>query len=192
MDDISILKEMLKNAATIPLGNHPQDSDKKLVNLTEDDPSSDGYSITVNGMPNDMEVIVIKADEFKSPDSVFAGLKGECKRADFIIIINDDLRKVIIYIEMKARNKTSSEADIIKQLNGAKCFLSYCREIGNTFWNKRDFLKDYGERYVTFRNISISKKTTRTQPTTGIHDRPDKMLKINSPNHLNLKHLIGC
>ncbi|MEI7868140.1 MAG: hypothetical protein WCI11_09620 [Candidatus Methylumidiphilus sp.] len=192
MDDIAILKELLKHNATISLEDSIYDGNKKFINLIEHDLSADGYSITVNGMPNDTEVIVIKADEFKSPDSVFAGLKGECKRADFIIIINNGIKKVIIYIEMKAKKTTSSEAEIIKQLYGAKCFLSYCREIGKTFWNKNDFLKNYSERYVTLRNISMSKRQTRTKPNTGIHDRPEKMLKISSPKYLHLNNLIGC
>ena len=190
MSDIRILKEMLNDTATVSLEEYPLGSKKKVVKLIEQD-SSANYSITLSGMPDDAEVIVIKADMFSSPNAVFNGSKGECKRADFVIIIHLGNKKIILCIEMKARSSTSSEQEIIQQLKGARCFIAYCQEIGKTFWEESDFLNGYSDRYVSIRNIGIPKKTTRMDPKTGIHDRPDRMLKINSPNYLQLNHLIG-
>uniref|UniRef100_UPI0020C4BDE0 hypothetical protein n=1 Tax=Oscillatoria sp. HE19RPO TaxID=2954806 RepID=UPI0020C4BDE0 len=110
MGDIAILKEMLQDTATVPLEerNH-----KKQVTLAEPAPAN--YSVTLYGMPKEDEVIIIKADAFTSPNTVFKGKHGECKRADFIIIADTEKIKVILCIEMKA-GKGDTEANIIKQL----------------------------------------------------------------------------
>jgi hypothetical protein len=185
MSDIAILKQMIKETATVPL----EDSyGKKHVTLTEPPPAN--YSVTINGMPDENEVIVIKADAFSSPNTVFKGKLGECKRADFVIVADTEKKKVILCIEMKA-GKGGTEAEIIQQLKGAKCFIAYCREIGQSFWDQQNFLKDYVYRFVSIREISISKQKTRIELPTGSHNRPDRMLKISSPHYLQFNHLIG-
>ncbi|ARI81536.1 hypothetical protein [Microcystis aeruginosa] len=112
---------------------------------------------------------------------IFTGNKGECKRADFIIIANTPTEKVILCLEMK--KSRDSNSSIIKQLKGAECFVSYCREIGRLFWNQPDFLQDYQYRFVSIKNISISKTTTSSRKPSQkseIHDQPEKMLKISA------------
>ncbi len=185
MSDIAILKEMIQKTATIPLEDR---HNKKQVTLAEPPPAN--YSVTIYGMPANDEVIIIKADTFSSPNTVFKGNHGECKRADFVIIADTDNKKVILCIEMKA-GKGGSETDIIQQLKGAQCFVAYCREIGQSFWNQQDFLQRYKYRFVSIRDISISKKKTRTERSIGTHNRPDRMLKISSPNRLEFNHLVG-
>jgi hypothetical protein len=152
--------------------------DSYLLKLTE---TQDNYSFVVNGMPKLDEVIVIKLDEFFDVRRIFTGSKGECKRADFIIIANTTSEKVILCLEMKKSRDDNSS--IIKQLKGAKCFVSYCREIGRLFWNQPDFLQDYQYRFVSIKNISISKTTTSSRQfyqKSEIHDQPEKMLKISA------------
>ncbi|NEP60630.1 MAG: hypothetical protein F6K31_27135, partial [Symploca sp. SIO2G7] len=120
------------------------------------------------------------------------GKRGECKRADFVIIADTDnkkVRKVILCIEMKA-GKGGTESEIIQQLKGAQCFVAYCREIGQLFWNQKNFLKGYEYRFVSLRDISIAKKTTRTSAKIGTHDCPERMLKITSPHHLQFNRLV--
>ncbi|VXD16045.1 conserved hypothetical protein [Planktothrix serta PCC 8927] len=182
MSDIAILKQMIKETATVPLENH---YNKKKVILREPPPAN--YSVTIHGMPEDNEVIIIKADNFNLAYEVFQGKKHECKRADFVIIANTETQKVIVCIEMKA-GKGGLEEEIIQQLKGAQCFVAYCREIGQLFWNNRNFLKGYKYRFISIKNISVSKKPSRTK--TAIHDRPERMLKISSPKHLEFNHLI--
>jgi hypothetical protein len=80
--------------------------DSYLLKLTE---TQDNYSFVVNGMPKPDEVIVIKLDEFFDVRRIFTGSKGECKRADFIIIANTTSEKVILCLEMKkSRDDNSS------------------------------------------------------------------------------------
>lgn len=191
MSDIAILKAMLKDTARVALEATYHKDKRRAVKLNESDPAG-GYSVTIAGLPEDSEVVVIKADEFPAHalKTVFADIKGECKRADFVIIVNDDTRRVIIYIELKARGTTSKESEIIQQFKGARCFIGYCQQIGKIFWEAPDFLEGYDERYVSIRNISISKKPSRIEPEAGLHDRPDRMLKILYADYLQLRGLI--
>ena len=186
MSDIIILKEMLQESLIASLNPHPYDINKKQVILSEPDAN---YSVTI-GVPNESEVIVIKTDAFKAPTTTFKSSKHECKRADFVIIINSDKHQKIIFIELKAKSTTSKESDIILQFKGARCFITYCQEIGKLFWDEPNFLENYAYRYVSIRNIGLPKKPTRNKihPT---HDLPEKMLKIGAPNRLILNQLIG-
>jgi hypothetical protein len=179
MSDIAILKEMIRDCAIVELEYKKEyKRDSYLLKLTE---TQDNYSFVVNGMPKPDEVIVIKLDEFFDVRRIFTGSKGECKRADFIIIANTTSEKVILCLEMKKGKKSNTW--ITKQLKGAKCFVSYCREIGRLFWNQPDFLRDYQYRFVSIKNISISKTTTSSRQfsqKSEIHDQPEKMLKISA------------
>ncbi len=179
MSDIAMLKEMIKDCAIVDLEYQKEyKRDIYLLKLTE---TQDNYSFVVNGMPKPDEVIVINLDEFFDVRKIFTGNKGECKRADFIIIANTTSEKVILCLEMKKGK--DSNTSIIKQLKGAKCFVSYCREIGRLFWNQPDFLQDYQYRFVSIKNISISKTTTSSRKPSQkseIHDQPEKMLKISA------------
>ena len=184
MSDIAILKEMIQESAKVPL---VEDSyGKKKVTLREPPPAD--YSVTIHGMPNDDQVIIIKADAFPAPKTVFIGSKGECKRADFVIIA-DGKKKVILCIEMKA-GKGESETDIIAQLKGAKCFVAYCREIGQLFWNKPNFLKDYEYRFVSIKNIKINKTSTRFDPTPHFFSDIQILKRIGS--YFQFNDLIQC
>lgn len=182
MPDINMLHELIKDTAKQALVDS---YGKKQTILTE--PQCPGVSVTISGLPDN--VIVIKADAFVSPGTVFKGSRGECKRADFVIVADTGNKKVIVCIEMKATN--DGEKEIIQQLTGAQCFVGYCQEIGKAFWNQPDFLKGYVYRFVSISQISIAKNKTRINRQTGIHDRPDRMLKIAYPHHLQFNHLAG-
>ncbi|AFY74023.1 hypothetical protein Syn7502_01996 [Synechococcus sp. PCC 7502] len=142
MSDIAIFQELIKEIALVPL------TDNKVV-LKE--PELSDCFVTIHGMPDEDEVIIIKADTFKSPDSVFKGEHGECKRADFIIVADTNTKKVIICVELKKTK--NDEKSIIKQLIGAKCFVLYCQEIGKSFWRQPNFLRDYQYRFVSINHI---------------------------------------
>lgn len=184
MTDIQILHELIKESARVPFDNN-QDKNKKEIKLTE--PQHSNSSVTIYGLPDN--AIIIKADMFKSPDTIFAGSKGECKRADFVIIADAKSKKVILCIEMKAVK--GERAAVVQQLKGAQCLVAYCREIGRTFWHQRNFLEGYEYRFVSIGHTSITKKKTRIDRQPGVHDRPEKMLKIYSPHHLCFKQLAG-
>lgn len=183
MTDFDILEQMMKAAVTIP---KELKGDKYTVTL--DEPRTEGSRVVIHGMPEGS--LVIKIDEFTSPDSVFNNYKGECKRADYAIIANTGKKNVIVFIEMKKTKDAPGE--IIKQLHGARCFLSYCREIGKTFWNENAFLDRYRDRFVSIGHLSIAKRKTRFSRQSGVHDRPERMLKIDWPHHIVFNRLAGA
>lgn len=182
VSDIYILNKMIKDNAKIS----PEENYGKLkVKLTE--PQHPDSSATIFGLPND--AIIIKVDAFKSPDTIFNCSNGECKRSDFVIIANTDNKKVIIHIEMKAA-KGKKKKHIINQLKGANCFVAYCQKIGQEFWNKPDFLKDYNTRFVAIVHTRIGKSKTRAERKPCIHDSPENVL-IMPLHHLVFDHLAG-
>ena len=180
MEDIEILSQMIKGAARVQLS---VEYNKPRVILTE--PREPDSTVIINNMPFD--ALIIKVDAFKSPDDIFNGNKGECKRADYVIISYE--KKRIIYIEMK--KSKDSWRQIVCQLRGARCFVVYCQEIGKAFWQEKDFLQNYKHRFVSISHTSIPKRKTRIERKSGKHDSPEKAMKVSWPNHLQFNHLAG-
>jgi hypothetical protein len=187
MSDIAILKEMLKPESTLALDEH-QNGRRLNYSVTLKE-SSDNYSVKIEGMPKHEDVIVINPESF-NPSTILNAANGQCKRADFVIVADTDLEKMVICIEMK---KTKDEnKKIIQQLNGAKCFVAYCREIGKAFWGQQNFLDAYQYRFIRIGRISISKRTTRLKKKVNseLHDTPEKMLKIVYQPVLQFNYLV--
>jgi hypothetical protein len=74
-----------------------------------------------------------------------------------VIIADTGRKKVILCIELKA-GKGGQTHEILQQLEGARCFTEYCKEIGESFWNRPEFLTGYEYRFVSIKNISVKKK----------------------------------
>ncbi len=178
MSDRQILSELIAESAQVSHENHVYG--QRVVKLQE--AGVEGSLSEIRNIPSD--ALVIKADAFPAPRAFFKGEKGECKRADFIIISEE--KRVILYIELKAGEKDASH--IIKQLKGASCVISYCREIGKQFWGEAQFLDDYTHRYIGMVNLSISKKPSRYK-SAPLHDSPERFMKISSPHHLQFREL---
>lgn len=187
MSDITILKEMIKQESTVLLDEYQSGRRLKYsVTLQE---WKDNYSVKIDGMPTPENVIVINPESF-NPSKIFSANNGQCKRADFIIIAHTKLEKIVICIEMK---KTKDEnKKIIQQLNGAKCFITYCREVGKVFWGQQNFLDTYQYRFITIGRISISKSRTnfRRRVSSELHDCPERMLKISHSSVLQFNYLV--
>lgn len=181
MPDFEILSQMIEDRAKVT----PEElAGKYRVCLVEPINSS---SVTIAGLPE--KTMILKTDEFRAPASLFKGSKGECKRADFVIIADTGRKKVILCIEMKSGN--DPEKEIIQQLKGARCLIAYCREIGRTFWDQQNFLNGYSERFVCLKRIGLKKRPTRIDHPSARHDKPERMLKISSPSRLEFKQLAG-
>lgn len=184
MTEIEIINELIKTSAKISL---EEKYGRAFVKLTE--PQASDSSVTINGIPSD--AVVIKADVFRSPEGIFVGSKGECKRADYIIIADTGQKKHLLYIEMK--RTTSSKTDIIAQLAGAECFIRYCQAVAAWFWKQPSFLSAFQPRFVYFGHTgSIRKKRTREVRRSPIHDKPEKMLAIHWPGHVEYNKLVGA
>lgn len=183
MNDVDVLRDLLREdtlAAT-----EQSSSGKATVVLAE----SEGppYELSVTGVPYD--TIAFKTDRFPPPTCVFNNRKGECKRADFVIVSSDEKERWIIYVEMK--RGAGERDDIERQLRGARCVVAYCRAIVEEFWQSSGFLQDYDERFVIVREIRIDKRPTR-EGKRPVHDNPKHMLPLTAPNGIlrfvNLLH----
>jgi hypothetical protein len=180
MPDMDILSQMIKGTALV---QPEQEYGKPIVKLSE--PQAPDSSATIRNLPTD--AMIIKVDAFRSPEDVFNGGNGECKRADYVIISAE--KKCIIYIEMK-RTKDGWK-QIVKQFLGSQCFVKYCQEVGKRFWDDNLFLTGYKSRFISIGHTSIAKRKTRITRNTEGHDTPDKAMKIDWPNHLQFNHLAG-
>ena len=93
MNDIEILQEMLISQAQVPL---QQEQGRLSVELTDTQAKT---TVVIKELPHDS--IVIKTDVFELRRAFFAGSKDERRRADFVIVSNEDTKKWIICIETK-------------------------------------------------------------------------------------------
>jgi hypothetical protein len=166
---------------------------KFKVTLTE--PQCPDSSVEIKGIPEN--AIVIKIDNFPAPSSLFRGNKGECKRADYLIIAEYEnkkkvLKKCVLFIELK--RKTDSANEIKQQLIGAACCFRYIQEIGRRFWNNPKLLTNFEHRYICFRHTeSVSKRSTRYSKDSGKHNSPDNIFKIDWPKkNIIFNHLAGA
>ena len=175
MSDLDVLQELINEEALVPLEKTYYG--KKTVVLGEyDQQGRFRYSIRIKGVPSD--AVVVKTDNFPPPKGIFACRNGECKRADYVIIADSEIGNFIIHIEMK--KNIDNAGDIINQLKGSECFISYCQSIVHRFWQRSDFLDPYESRFVSFRKIRTGKAPTREESrSTELHDAPEKMFRIS-------------
>ena len=187
MSDLDILRDLIKDNALATIENRHG----KKVAILKETRAQPEYAIEVRNVPND--IIAIDINNFPRTDGIFQNSKGECKRADFIILAYTAEVKWIIYLEMKS-GKGRSNVEIVQQLRGAECFVAYCRALGRLFWKQPNFLeeKGYQQRFISIKNISVNKKPTRLSKSVT-HDSPENMLKISSPgnNRVQFNHLVG-
>ena len=187
MNDIEILQEMLAPRARVSL---QQEGTRASVELTD---TQSNTNVKITGVPHNSIVIRADAFEFKSP--VFAGSKDERRRADFVIVSNEDPTKWIVCIEIKKGNIRKSE--VIPQLRGARCVVDYCTSVGREFWGTKGFLQGYEYRFVGIANLNIPNQPTHSY-TFGIrsqgalHNRPDVFLEILGSSDLSFRHLIDA
>ena len=188
MSDLDVLRELIKREASVSLVDTSYG--KRTAMLTEPaNTGTTGYSVTIKGIPQD--AVVIKTDKFPSPDGIFSCRKGECRRADYVIVTNSDAGNYMLYIELKSGKRKFSRKYVTDQLRGAQCFMSYCGEIGRAFWQQPGFLRTrYKNRFVSIRKVGINKYQTKPEPQGGTNDQPDRHRKIPSNGALNFRKLV--
>ena len=178
MNDIEILREMLvcNDEVQVPL----QQGQGRSLSVALTDKQAD-TTVRITGLPDDS--IVIGAETFKTPVYVFKGLKGERKRADFVIVSHDKKgRKWIICIEIQTQDSKTAR-HVTEQLKGAICVVRYCQSIGKEFWKENDFLNDYEFRFISMVYTSINKKGTQYKAPNSLWDSPEKFWKIPGNYH---------
>ncbi len=179
---IEIFCQMFKGTALVPL---IEEHSKYSVILNELQVTDSG--VKISGVPEGL--LAIKIDKFSPPDRLFTGTNGECKRADFALIADNGKKKRILIIELKRIKAPRNHIE--EQLKGATCVIEYCKEIAKAFYNCNNPLSEFEIRYISFGHTSIAKKKTRIDRNLKIHDKPDRMMKISSPNYIHFNHLAG-
>ena len=177
MNEIEILQEMLTSDIQVELKQQPDNPSTEL----RDEKS--GTKVLIKGLPNDS--IVIRAEKFGPHDDVLKGSKGENKRADFVILSNENTKKWIVCIEIQGGN-SKKRMEVVQQLKGAQCFICYCKCLGSSFWKENNFLDGYKYRFVSMTKTkpfvdrrSTSPYSPLIQPQNELHDLPEKFLKIS-------------
>ena len=185
MTELDVLNRMIKNSAKVDI-EYKSGSSKASVTLIES--QSPTSKVVIPGLP--LDVIVIKVDTFKSPDTILTETNGQRKRADYIIVADKNGKKNILHIEIKTT--TGKEKDTINQLKGSVCFVGYCKEIAREFWNESKFLSEFSHRFVCFtRTGSIKKRPTRIEKKHLLNDTPAHMLKVSYTSNYHYNHLVG-
>ncbi len=134
--------------------------------------------VTISDLPDD--TFIFKVDEaFPEQTKFFNDINGVRKRADYIILSQNEDKKRAIFIEMK-RTK-DSENGIHAQLRGASCVLDYCKAVLLRFLGEETMLNGFEERYVSFgghqhkRLTGLDSATNRNAP---LNDSPENMQKL--------------
>jgi hypothetical protein len=182
MDSVSLLMQMIKVSAQVALEVR---GEKASVELCE--PQAPDSTLRIRGIPAD--AIVIKMDSFPAPDALFNCDKGECRRADYVIVARLPNKKRILYLELK-RTKASRN-DVLKQLLGAECAMLYCKQVAKAFFDTGSLLEGYQARFVSCGHTSINKRKTRIERANGRHDRPERFMKVDWPSVLEFNQLVG-
>ena len=186
VNDIQILREMISPEAQVTLQPTQGKSFVQLTDLTS------GTTVKINGVPHDS--IVIRAEDFENPLTIFNGSRGECKRADFVIVSNEeDKRRWIICIETQ-ESDSKKAWHVIQQLKGACCFINYCKCIGKSFWGSEQFLDDYQWRFISIVEINFNRSRRKTQhfySTAELHDCPDDFKKLPQRTTIHFSKLIN-
>ena len=98
MSDFEILQELIKDEIRAPV---ECEYNKRTIILEEPgNQEQSAYSLKIRNVPD--TVFAFKSDAFPPPKRFFKDKKGECKRADFVLVANGDRANWIVYIEMKS------------------------------------------------------------------------------------------
>lgn len=147
----------------------------------EETTSKSNYSVTIEQVPEN--AVAIKTDSFPNLQHFFECFSsiGQCCRADFVVITDDQL----VFIELCETKKSTTK--IKQQLKGAQCVVEYCRSVGKEFYQCNSFLEDLSSYFVSINHIGQVKKPSNK--SQGKNDTPNKFLKISSPNNIQFKRL---
>lgn len=181
MNDLHILRALLKDEVLAPADDTQQDRKELLLK----EPQDRSYELRIVGAPYD--TIAFRADAFPPSRHIFRGSRGERKRADYVIVANENERSWIVYVEMKGGNDALA-SEITAQLRGAHCLVAYCRAIGRQFWGESAFLEpgNYCERFVSVKSVGSSKKPSWPSPRPR-NDSPETMWKFKNPPRSTLR-----
>ena len=180
IEAIQVLSELLEPNAVI----RPHMSIHGKCELELCEPDEVDCVVLIRDVPPD--ALALKADLFPQPRGVFKGSKGECKRADYIVISEE--KQTIIFVELKLSGAQHNH--VTQQLKGAHCLLHYCQEIVFRFWGVPSFLCGCSKRYVHIVRSSLHKRPTRpSKSRPAKHDTPESHMRIANSSYISFNVL---
>lgn len=173
MIDTQVLKSLIKQSAKVSLEGHYKKKKAVLHEYNTKDSTLEIYNL-----PDD--AIIIGVDASFSNSKLFNGFKGECKRSDYIII--SEQKRVVLFIEIKKGDP--SDSNMIKQLKGSLCVFEYIRYVAREFFDQKDLLRSYKNRFIAFTHVNYNKKLTgnKKKQQKGSGRTPQDMKKIPGTN----------
>ena len=190
MSDLATLHELINKMAQAQV--REQYGRKEMILEERSAGQQASYSVHIRNVPDD--TIAIKADQFPPLTGIFSNSRGECKRADYVLVAQTETVNWIVYIEMKA-GPSGSREEVVQQLKGAECLLAYFRAVGCKFWSNPGFLHEghYRQRFVVINKVKGEKRPTRLESPSKLHDTPENMLTFSSPpgKGLSFSALVG-
>lgn len=160
---------------------------RNCVKLKETRKNASLREITIMDLPKNS--IILNVEKFEQPKTLFKGKIGECKRCDYVLVLTEEKRKILLFIEMKSGRLNKSEVQ--QQFKGAECVIDYCDAVLDRFHAQDGLFKSYKKRFVIFYKPSIAKRTTQPFKTPTKNDSPERALKYPSPHNPSIKKLVG-
>jgi len=114
-----------------------EDNGKYSLALTESDPEAKLKRITISNVPEN--TVLLNLQEYSklnigaSLGKIIRDDSGIFKCCDYLLISADSAELDFIYIELKS--KKIDRHEIIKQFNGASCFMEYCKGVVEYFFD---------------------------------------------------------
>ena len=182
MHCFDLVDRMVTPNARVPL---EPNYDRHKVTLTE--PACADAQATIFNVPE--RAIVVRLDESLTLQRVFRGDLGECKRSDFLILAERGPSLVIVHVEMKRAG--GKHAEVVRQLEGSRCFVLYMQALGKAFSSHKTFLDDARHRFVSIRHARPQKRKTKITRAGATHDRPDRPMIVSGPNYVHFDKIAG-
>ena len=132
--------------------------------------------------------ILIKLDNTREPLTLFKGDKGECKRCDYILFIEKNNDKKIIFIELKSF--VLSNSDILKKFKSSQCLIDYCDSVLKRFFNKENLLSSYRKSFILFYHRSVRKNKSRQPISINKINVDGDYIRYANPESISINILL--
>jgi hypothetical protein len=148
--------------------------DRQYFVLEENDPAAKLKRVEIRDVPEGS--LLLKMQEYPALSGVFKSTKGECKRCDYIILTPCENDLYILYIEMKSLYP--NKQDVILQLKGADCFMTYCRALAECFHSSEISSCSSKKRFILFYSNNSNKTSIVPRAMSAVHSSPENMMRF--------------
>jgi len=167
-----LLNDILKDNILRKINNN-------IAHLSEKVRNAGLKSIKIANIPNN--AVLLYMDDTDT-QKIFKSTKGENKRCDYLLIMDD----TVLFLEMKTDSKAPEhyQDECIMKFNAVDCLMAYIDIVINRIYGKERIYEHRKKRFVLFYKApSIAKTTTSLKPARRIiNDTPENMLTLPVDN----------